>query len=44
MQILFQVLTAILSVVAILQKDKWKMLLVYTIYNKLRYYLSNLRF
>lgn len=33
MQILFQVLTAILSVVAILQKDKWKMLLVYTIAN-----------
>lgn len=33
MQLLFQILTAILSVLAIVQKDKWKMMLIYTINN-----------
>ncbi|MGN1201462.1 MAG: YgjV family protein [Candidatus Caccovivens sp.] len=33
MQILFQILTVILSVLAIVQKDKWKMMLIYIISN-----------
>lgn len=33
MQLLFQILSAILSILAISQKDKWKMMLIYTINN-----------
>ena len=35
MQIIFQVLTALLTIVASLQKEKWKMMLLYTINNLL---------